>query len=410
MARFLKTLSTLILICGLFSAVQAQTEQTEKDQVNVTIIKKSVNEDGTEVTEEITIEGADEIDELHSLELLQPNDIQTIDVRKLDEQNMKVIIRTKTELEEAQEELKKSLIEGKVIVEELDDACQNLQIFKTNDENVFIHQMGDMDKNIWVHKQASITPSACLGVYIEHTIEEEIDDNGSSRMVSQAVVSGLIEGSGAEAAGIAEGDIIIEFNGKEVANSEVLIDFLKEAEVGEEVNVVLLRDGQDISKTVTLQHCPGYNGIEHDVNVDVEIIEDEEGIQQIICESTPTDDIERIIIIRKRTDVAEDDNTLEEEVFFPEALPNLDQDLQLQDFRAFPNPTNETLNIQFQGSAEPIRIEINSIEGRNIFTDARSTFDGNYNRQIDFSRATPGTYVLSILQGGKLYQEMIIKN
>ena len=60
------------------------------------------------------------------------------------------------------------------------------------------------------------------------------------------------DGSPAAQASLRPGDILIHFDGKEVRNLYDFTDYLREKRPGDEVPVVVLRDGQEIRATVKL--------------------------------------------------------------------------------------------------------------------------------------------------------------
>jgi len=67
-----------------------------------------------------------------------------------------------------------------------------------------------------------------------------------------ALVSNVIEESPAEAAGINDEDIIVEFDGRKIVDSEDLMDRVCEKKPGDEVGLVLMRGSERKSLTVTL--------------------------------------------------------------------------------------------------------------------------------------------------------------
>ena len=71
------------------------------------------------------------------------------------------------------------------------------------------------------------------------------------------LVRQVIEGSGADAAGIQAGDIIIEFDGEKITSMKQLTKIIESHKVGDKIEVKLIRDGS-YKKTVpvTLQQKP----------------------------------------------------------------------------------------------------------------------------------------------------------
>jgi S1-C subfamily serine protease len=60
-------------------------------------------------------------------------------------------------------------------------------------------------------------------------------------------VSGVVQGSPAEAGGLKEGDIIIRINAMEVQRLKDLSDILKSLKPGDRASVVFLRNGKEIT-------------------------------------------------------------------------------------------------------------------------------------------------------------------
>lgn len=71
-----------------------------------------------------------------------------------------------------------------------------------------------------------------------------------------AYVRNVEEESPAEAAGIREGDVITEFDGKKIYDSSDLIDEVRSTKPGKEVFVTVLRDGEKKSLKVTIDKAP----------------------------------------------------------------------------------------------------------------------------------------------------------
>jgi serine protease Do len=65
-------------------------------------------------------------------------------------------------------------------------------------------------------------------------------------------VKEVSEGSGAKAAGVEVGDLIVALDGKKIAKFEELAEILKDKKVGDEVKLTVKRKGKDIDLTVKL--------------------------------------------------------------------------------------------------------------------------------------------------------------
>ena len=82
-----------------------------------------------------------------------------------------------------------------------------------------------------------------LGVRIQ-TVTPELADGLGLEKPSGALVAGVSEGGPAAAAGIETGDVVLRFDGKEVAEMRDLPRIVAETPVGQSVRVVVWREGQ----------------------------------------------------------------------------------------------------------------------------------------------------------------------
>lgn len=89
-----------------------------------------------------------------------------------------------------------------------------------------------------------------LGVRIQDVSQDVADAMGLAQATG-ALVTDVPEGPGRDA-GILSGDVIITFNGQEVADSRALVNLVADAPIGEVVPVVVLRGGEEVSLDVKL--------------------------------------------------------------------------------------------------------------------------------------------------------------
>ena len=88
-----------------------------------------------------------------------------------------------------------------------------------------------------------------LGVSIQE-VTPELAKSFDLKEKKGALVSQLVSGSPAEKAGIEQGDIILEFDGKEVSNSQDLPRIVASTPVGKTVTIKLLRNGKVLDRQV----------------------------------------------------------------------------------------------------------------------------------------------------------------
>jgi S1-C subfamily serine protease len=65
-------------------------------------------------------------------------------------------------------------------------------------------------------------------------------------------LTGVREGSPAEEAGLRAGDVVVEFDGREIADIYAYTYALRDREPGDEVTIVVERDGVRVSVTAVL--------------------------------------------------------------------------------------------------------------------------------------------------------------
>ena len=92
---------------------------------------------------------------------------------------------------------------------------------------------------------------AWLGVRIQEVTEEIAQSLGLTKTYG-ALVQGLTAESPAAIAGVQEGDIIVEFNSKEVESQKILPRLVAEAEIAEVASVKVWREEKFIELSVTL--------------------------------------------------------------------------------------------------------------------------------------------------------------
>ena len=95
-----------------------------------------------------------------------------------------------------------------------------------------------------------------LGVRIQN-VTPELQDAFSLATQQGAIVGEVTPGSAAENGGILKGDVIVEFNGKNVEDVRHLRLMVARTAPDSNVEVKVIRDGEALSLNVTLQELPG---------------------------------------------------------------------------------------------------------------------------------------------------------
>lgn len=100
-------------------------------------------------------------------------------------------------------------------------------------------------------RQYGTTRRGWLGVQIQ-TVSPEIAESLGLDTPKGALVAGVLKNSPAEAAGVKQGDVIIGFDKRDVAESRKLPRMVAETDVGKDVAVKVWRDGEQVDLTVRL--------------------------------------------------------------------------------------------------------------------------------------------------------------
>ncbi|MBO0734506.1 MAG: PDZ domain-containing protein, partial [Methylocapsa sp.] len=90
-----------------------------------------------------------------------------------------------------------------------------------------------------------------LGVRIQN-IDETIAESLNLGNVKGALVAGTDDKGPAKAAGIKAGDVIVKFDGTEIKESRDLPKIVAASPVGKEVEIVVMRGGKPVTKTIKL--------------------------------------------------------------------------------------------------------------------------------------------------------------
>jgi len=90
-----------------------------------------------------------------------------------------------------------------------------------------------------------------LGVRIQN-VDDSIAESLGLGTARGALVAGIDDRGPAKPAGLMSGDVIVKFDGKDIKESRDLPKLVASLPVGKEVDVVIIRKGQEITKTVKL--------------------------------------------------------------------------------------------------------------------------------------------------------------
>ncbi len=114
----------------------------------------------------------------------------------------------------------------------------------------------DMAKNIFAQlKTKGKVVRGWIGVSVQ-TVTPEISQSFGLREAKGALVSEVIPGGPAAAAGIKRGDIITSFNGKEIGKMSDLPSVVAGTPVGQSVPVKVIREGKELTLSIRIAEMP----------------------------------------------------------------------------------------------------------------------------------------------------------
>ncbi len=95
-----------------------------------------------------------------------------------------------------------------------------------------------------------------LGVTIQNVTSQSVREN-DLKVNAGAYVAGLAEKSGAKVAGVKEGDVIVQVDGRDITTTSTLIGYVGSKRPGDKVNLKVNRDGKELDFDVTLKNREG---------------------------------------------------------------------------------------------------------------------------------------------------------
>ena len=394
------------IICSMFVAwmiphtsYAQEVDEEKKTEKKVYIIKKIVDEEGNEIIEEIIHESedGDDIEIEWNMEGLEEIEL---DLENLNEQLYRISIS-----EDGDEPI---IFEWNGEDEIPDDLAEKMKDYKFHLDDIDLRlEELDFDRNlhnIIIELDEDITPpnKAVLGVVVENA-----GSNG-------VMIKEVIPGSGAEDAGLENGDIITSINGEDVRSVSELIARLQPFEPNDKVKVRYLRDGKVDKEKVVLQkpskHSAYFSGKSGHKDHSCHRVSPE--CARIIkeCERKCTDKI-KSDKVRMLKEKAYKIKKIEKE----QGVGNGDtEESDIQEFegnlQVFPNPSNSVLQVRYQGNLTPVSINVTDMEGNILYSEDIEDFDGSYSKEINLEEGYNGTAILTIMQDGQTISEKILLN
>ncbi len=439
MKKFLLSIFALFAVTSLLLAQENTTTTTTK---KVVVIQKITNDDGSVTVKKKSFDKGENVETY--VEALEPNAGET-------DHELTIIVNGQEENPDAEKETVMFFRQGG----KHKDKDFHHEAWGKKLERFHVTMPKDYDNTLIFMEDNK----AFMGV------ESESSDEG-------LILTGIVPGSGAEAAKLMAGDVVTSVEGENIRTSTELRNVLAKHEPGDEVTVNFLRNGNAQTATVKLTERKERRNFNYNYNynysnernpcevfIGVYLGGYGEGLEGVgvsgIVPNTPAEKAgmlsgDRIIsidgvsvtnyseVLRERNKhKAGDFFTIgylrngepnEVEAQFKECptekkeeiveevkpqtpvtpLPVAPSALELDELNAYPNPTYGDLNVQFKGEAVPTHVQITDIQGKVVYTENLPDFDGVYSKKINVGNATPGTLTLTVRQGDKLQSKAVV--
>ncbi len=361
-------LIALIALFGLSATAQSAAPEDSKTK-RITITTKKTDDNGKTITETWIAEG-DNPDQLLKEMAIDPSVMQQVDID----------IDVETEGEERLFLFRSAgdnvIIEGTLNEDVDEDEQERIVIISKNAEmdndrkieHVYTWTSDHARPHAAVYRTAHKQESNCaaLGVYAHNRSDEY-----------GATINRIIKDSGAEAAGLQQGDVIKKIEEFDVSDFQSLHFALANFLPGDKVNVDYMRDGQYMHTTAVLKNWSEIPGHEY----------------------------------RSRSDCGEPEPPIETTRDEPDGPTGLHQiqALELADARIYPNPSDGVFSLSFTPEAGPVSVTISDVNGKVVYEDHRLDGAGLYTRDVNISDVPTGNYIISVTQNGKVFTHQISK-
>ena len=212
-----------------------------------------------------------------------------------------------------------------------------------------------------------------------------------------ANISDVLQNSGAEAAGLMKGDLIMSVNKHKIANINELLDRLSSFSPGDKVKLKVLRNGIVLKKTIELSSR-------------IKVIQ-----FKSCCHKGQKDCSKNSVGIEEEQKEAKKLTELKmlKKLNFDEKVEKSDQEsetnLNVSVISASPNPNQGKMTIKYSGDKAPFEVKVIDLNGKELFKDSINDESGEYNKEVIIDKSK-GTVIVHVIQGKKQSTARIIMN
>ena len=227
-------------------------------------------------------------------------------------------------------------------------------------------------------------------------------------------------GSAAEQMGLQAGDRILSINGDAMEDFDALAERIRSMKPGDEVRIGASREGESMALNGKLgerrRHFR-WNGTDGTHGFRMEGFDPESRdafrreMDQLRREMDQLrrdmgTDLRREVRIHVQARNLSDD----EKALLRKKGVEIDNELKLDDLRAFPNPSNGFFRLQFElPDRGDLAVDVHDTKGERVYQERIVGFKGRYERTLDLSDQASGSYFLVITQGGRTATSKLVK-
>ena len=271
--------------------------------------------------------------------------------------------------------------------------------------NVMIFKADGVEGSFGMHNQFDITTDEDGTVHVTKDGKEIegdtwVDDEGKEYKIKRS-----------------EGKVIItsgDGNFEWIGDDDVHFDISTDVEVDGDHNVMIFKSEDGEVKEWT-------NDEGQNIKIKKIIKEGEEGEHQIIMLDGNGEHKDVQVFVKKMEDGSENMKVtlkiIEKINLHIEELESGDfavlmeaksKKLKVEDVNYYPNPSAGKFSLQFKAPAKPTSVKVLSLEGKEIYSEELSGFEGSYENEIDLTDQKRGIYLLRVQQGSRTINKKIV--
>ncbi len=231
--------------------------------------------------------------------------------------------------------------------------------------------------------------------------------NNSNATDRKGVPVNIVRNSAAKEAGLQSGDIITSLAGKPIIDWGDLSAVINGTNVGKEIAIGYIRDGQPQTAIAIMGSECGENGEDRNENNWYDYNYDESfgnNPDREMDNESPPVDMDRI-----KVDLADMNKEDAAEMARRGVDMPLINNLSIENIQLFPNPNRGMFRLEFDLPQKgETSIRVFNGEGRLIYSFDLGEYQGTFSDDIDISQNGPGSYFLEVRQGATSMVKKII--